>query len=536
MRLRGWLVSVLVVGCVPAPSGSPDAGARDAGVDAGVDAGHDAGTRDAGVVDAGDPCAGYAITPPAVLHLPRGEEASLTFTARGATFQVTAGELPPGMEFASWGVLSGTPTAAGEYQFELAAWNATCTANRVVTVVVDCPVITVTPPVNSVVNLNATFLSLFTQSGALTPIFFVSDGQLPAWATLGTDGVFAAQPDFAGTYTFRVTAQDSDGCFGVSPPYSISVECPRIEVIAKRITADGGLAPFSLWAARNLLFQRGADTPARLVLAQGWQGSLSIVDGGLPPGVSFDGGFISGAPLVIPPGDSSFTVRAEFQGCSADQVLMPLSCEFLNMASSAAWSPTNYFVGPTHDEMGWVNGSNALGDLEKANFFDVSSAGYLVVDDILVGFGAATFPTEAPNYVELTLFDGTTGLPGETIDGDALWVSEIHDDVLNGRLSSFSQQRAYSPIPASGKFFVSIVVGPFSPAADGGASSRSSFGAEPPGGAAQFTGLSLLSNTDGETTPSEIWERHADGGWFHYGDPDAWNLNASLMIFPNACR
>jgi hypothetical protein len=47
--------------------------------------------------------------------------------------------------------------------------------------------------------------------------------------------------------------------------------------------------------------------------------------------------------------------------------------------------------------------------------------------------------------------------------------------------------------------------------------------------------LSILSATADET-PAAIWEQHADGQWFQYGDAESWNLNASLMIFPNACK
>jgi len=44
--------------------------------------------------------------------------------------------------------------------------------------------------------------------------------------------------------------------------------------------------------------------------------------------------------------------------------------------------------------------------------------------------------------------------------------------------------------------------------------------------------LSIVSNSNGETIPSDIWEQQSDGNWYQYGSAGSWSLNASLYIHP----
>ncbi len=535
MRVWCLLAGVVVVGCVP--PGGEDAGRQDSGVvDSGTDAGADAGVRDAGAVDAGGPCDDFVITPPSSLNFWRGEPASRAFLPGGAHFEVTAGDLPPGMTVDEVGVLSGTPAFSGLYAFDLLASSARCTATLNVVVTIICPVITVTPPERSSVYLGARLTEHFTQTGAESPTFFVSDGELPPWVTLAADGTLTALPELNGAATFRVTAQDFDGCTGQSAPYTLAVECPREQIFTRAIKPDGGQVANSLWNGRDLLFERGLDTPTALVLTDDFEGTFTIVDGGLPPGVSLDGGVISGAPLSYPSGDGVFVVRAEFAGCSFEQALRPLWCEYVNRPTPASWSPANYVIGDGSEGLGWVNGTSAYGDLQKANFYDVSSTDYGFIHDVLVGFGAAASNDPLLQYAEVSLYEGETGAPTDWLDSDSRSISVVQRDLRNGALTGFfTSSSSMTPMPGSKRFFVSVNLEQFGVVG----SATGPRGAFTPAGVVPDAGgemLSILSNGDGQTTPSTIWEQHADGGWAHYGDADSWNLNASLMIFPNVCR
>jgi hypothetical protein len=44
--------------------------------------------------------------------------------------------------------------------------------------------------------------------------------------------------------------------------------------------------------------------------------------------------------------------------------------------------------------------------------------------------------------------------------------------------------------------------------------------------------LSIVSNSNGQTSPSPIWEQQADNNWYQYGTGGSWNLAASLLIHP----
>jgi hypothetical protein len=525
------VVGVLLAACGTPGGETPDSGAHDSGV---IDAGFDAGVYDAGIVDAGDPCSTFVITPPASLNFWRGQSASRAFLPNNAQFEVTSGELPPGMTVDELGVLSGTPTFAGLYEFDLLAVSARCNASLSVVVSIDCPLITVTQPQSSSVYLGHLLSEHFTQTGATSPSFFVSDGELPPWANLAADGTLTAVPDYNESRTFRVTAQDYDGCFGQSAPYTLSAMCPPEQIFARTIRPDGTQIANYLWNGRDLLFERGIDKPIALVLTDEYEGRFMIVDGGLPPGVSLDAGVISGVPTSFPTGEGRFVVRAEFNGCSFEQELNPLWCQYVNLPTPAAWTPANYVVGNASDELGWVNGTSAYRDLQKANFYDVSSTDFGFIDDVLFGFGAAA-SSGPQQYVEVRIYDGETGVPSDIIDSDSRLLSFVQRDIRSGSLTSFFKSNSMTQLPDSKRFFVSVNLEQFTL---GGSTTNARASFTSVGTLADAGGeqLSILSNSDGETNPSIIWEQHADGGWSHYGDADSWNLNASLMIFPNVCK
>jgi subtilisin-like proprotein convertase family protein len=100
-------------------------------------------------IGTGASCPQFTITPPAL------PEAALntafpttTLTASGGTglysFQITAGTLPTGMTLTADGVLSGTPTQPGLFNFTVTATDQNgCTWQRAYTLNVACPVVTV---------------------------------------------------------------------------------------------------------------------------------------------------------------------------------------------------------------------------------------------------------------------------------------------------------------------------------------------------------------------------------------------------------
>jgi hypothetical protein len=236
-----------------------------------------------------------------------------TITASGGaapyTFAVTSGALPSGLSLSSGGVLSGTPTVVGSFNFTVTATDSTGTpgpysGNQAYTLEIDAPPITVSlSPMTLPDGTAATAYSqTLTASGATAPYSFaVTSGALPTGLSLASNGSLTGTPTSAGSFTFTVTATDSNPCLGpysgsqaytvviaaAGPVISVAPGNPSLpqatvgESYNETFTATGGSAPYS----------------------------FSITSGALPPGLSLaSNGTLSGTPSTA--GSYTFTVTA----------------------------------------------------------------------------------------------------------------------------------------------------------------------------------------------------------------------------------
>jgi uncharacterized delta-60 repeat protein len=145
-----------------------------------------------------------------------------TFAATGnplPTFAVASGAIPTGLTLnATTGVLSGTPSAAGDFTFTIKATNGV-TPDAVtpsITVHVNAafaaPVFTASSPPTTALTGTA-YSYTFAASGNPAPTFALATGTLPTGLTLNANtGVLSGTPTAAGTFTFTVKATN-----GVSP-------------------------------------------------------------------------------------------------------------------------------------------------------------------------------------------------------------------------------------------------------------------------------------------------------------------------------
>ena len=148
-----------------------------------------------------------------------GSSYSYTFVASGSptpTYGLASGMLPTGLSLnTTTGVLSGSLTGAGTYQFRISAANSAGTATTsAITVKVSAqpvlPVITSgTPPATGTVGTPYTFT--FTATGQPAPTFKLASGALPAGLKLSSGGALAGTPTKAGTSSFSVKATNSTG-------------------------------------------------------------------------------------------------------------------------------------------------------------------------------------------------------------------------------------------------------------------------------------------------------------------------------------
>jgi hypothetical protein len=209
----------------------------------------------------------------------------------GLTWSIVpgSGSLPPGLTLAN-GVISGTPTAEGTYQFQVqAALDATRKHAQTYTLVVRQPVvITPSAPFNGAragsaapaevgVSISST---LAVSGGSGTYTWAPTTGALPPGVTV-SNGSIAGRPTTPGVYRFTSTATDSEGRTASFPA--------TIAVAAKLAISSVALKP-----ARVGKLYRTRLTTTGGVLPKLWR----ITSGPLPHGIHFDRalGVLSGTP------------------------------------------------------------------------------------------------------------------------------------------------------------------------------------------------------------------------------------------------
>jgi hypothetical protein len=140
------------------------------------------------------------------------------------------GHLPPGLDLTDEGVISGIPSAEGEYSFGICVEDSSpffCTGNAWYTIVINkgCPLITLSPPVLPAAMPGVAYTQALTANGGLLPYtYYLGGGTLPPGLTLDTRGTLSGTPAQAGDFNFLVMAKDSSNCDG-GQSYSLSVGC-----------------------------------------------------------------------------------------------------------------------------------------------------------------------------------------------------------------------------------------------------------------------------------------------------------------------
>ncbi len=141
-------------------------------------------------------------------------------------FALSSGALPPGLNLAQNGLLSGAPTTPGAYQFTISATdpNTLCSASRAYTItILSCPGITISPSTLPYGFTGEPYSETLTAAGGAGPYTFSMKG-LPSTfgLTLSKDGVLSGEPAMAGTFYLVVFARDAYGCVG-SRKYGITI-------------------------------------------------------------------------------------------------------------------------------------------------------------------------------------------------------------------------------------------------------------------------------------------------------------------------
>jgi Putative Ig domain len=137
---------------------------------------------------------------------------NLQFTASGgsATWAVTSGSLPAGLTLNSAGLLSGTPTTAGDYTFKVTATAGSRSDSQSYSMSV-VPKLAIAPTQNAA-EVGVPFRFTAQANGGKPGYTWSIDGTLPTGLTLDTaTGAITGTPAAPGTFALKLTVKDSLG-------------------------------------------------------------------------------------------------------------------------------------------------------------------------------------------------------------------------------------------------------------------------------------------------------------------------------------
>ena len=340
--------------------------------------------------------------------LPNGAVAaaySQTITASGGVspyaFTVTAGALPAGLTLSPGGVLSGTPTAGGTFNFTVTATDSSpfpgpFSGSRAYTVVIAPP--TISLPATSLAGgtLGAAYSAAITPaSGGTSPYAYaVTAGALPGGLALNAStGAITGTPSALGTFNFSITATDSSTGTG---PYT-ATQSYSIVVIAVPPTASNS----SLTVAYN-----AAATNVPLTLGGGTATSLAIGSAPLHGTAVVSGTTITYQPNAGYAGPDSFTYTATNSGGTSSPATVSITVNdpVITISASGGFAAT---VGtPYSQTFTWNGGAQPWSGFQVTNL----PAGLSITGTTANSATVSGTPTQAGSFtLNASATDTSTG-------------------------------------------------------------------------------------------------------------------------------
>jgi hypothetical protein len=237
--------------------------------------------------------------------LPGGAATSLYTASLAATggvapysWELVSGQLPPGLSLAPTGALSGTPTARGDFRFEVQVSDAaqppqTLRATFSIKVT-ETYINDSTKSLPGCTTGSALSVTLVATGGIAPYTWAISSGQLPSGVTLGSAGSLAGTPTVAGVYKFNVKITDSSSIpQTLVVPYTLVVAAVPLAITSDKLPGASIEVAYT-----TTLLATGGTSPY----------SWGVSSGQLPPGITLSPeGVLAGTPTQV--GLFSVTVK-----------------------------------------------------------------------------------------------------------------------------------------------------------------------------------------------------------------------------------
>ena len=200
--------------------------------------------------------------PPATV----GQAYNQALSATGGTTPYTwsaSGQLPPGLSVAPLGVISGTPTSGGNFNFTLTVTDARqATNSKIFTIVVSggtSSKLTVTTTSLPSATVGQGYIQSLSATGGTPPYqWSAASGQIPAGLSLSSNGTIFGTPTTAGTSSISVQVTDASGATAsgtvtmtINPtPLVITTQAPLFTgtvgvAYVQTFHASGGTPPYT---------------------------------------------------------------------------------------------------------------------------------------------------------------------------------------------------------------------------------------------------------------------------------------------------
>jgi uncharacterized protein (TIGR03437 family) len=297
------------------------------------------------VVNCGSITLNPATLPNGAVGAPYTQSLTASGTRPPYTFPLTSGQLPPGLSLNAFGVLAGTPTMAGTYNFSVRVSDGnTCFTDKSYTITVNCPTITINPATLPAGTVGTAYSQVFSATGGTAPYSFGTQiSALPPGLTWNTNGTLSGTPTTVGSYSFIVRGNDANGCFG-ERGYTLVINplaCPTITINPPAILS-GRVGQSYSWG-----FMASGGAPPY---------TYSLVAGTLPAGLSVTGVTITGTPTVA--GSFPITIRAtDSNGCTGErEYTLIVSCPTITINPTTLPGAT---VGTAYNQSITASGGTA---------------------------------------------------------------------------------------------------------------------------------------------------------------------------------
>ncbi|MDN2695045.1 putative Ig domain-containing protein [Janthinobacterium sp. SUN073] len=235
-------------------------------------------------------------------------------------YAISSGTLPAGLTLnAATGLLSGTPTAGGSFNFTVRATDSSTGSGpysgaRAYAMTVNAPTISIMPTVMPAITAGVAYSQNITASGGTaTYSYAITAGSVPTGLSLAPDGTLSGTPTAAGPFNFTVTATDSST--GTGAPYTGSR--------AHSVTV--AIAPPIASAVSATVAYGSGPNPITLSLSGGAATSVAVASAAAHGTVTASGTSITYTPTAGYSGPDSFTYTASNGGGTSAAVAVSIT-------------------------------------------------------------------------------------------------------------------------------------------------------------------------------------------------------------------